>query len=168
MKNILHFSLSILLPLFLISCAPQQVQSLPTETLSDDQLALHTLVEFLQNLNDGSYQDAVQSYGGTYETLVYFNPTIPPNDHAALLRNACTINGIHCLQVNTAGLDRQVSDTEFVFKVDFLNPDGTLFVLGPCCGASETESPPQSVFYFTVKKADNGNFIVMDMPPYTP
>jgi hypothetical protein len=168
MKNILHFSLLILLTLCLMSCTPQQASSQPTDTSSDYQIALHTLVEFLQNLHDGSYEDAVQFYGGTYETLVYFNPTIPPNDHAALLRNACTINGIHCLQVNSAGLDRQVSDTEFVFKVDFLNPDGTLFVLGPCCGASETESPPQSVFMFTVRKEEEGKFLVLDLPPYTP
>lgn len=45
--------------------------------------------------------------------------------------------------------------------------DGTLFVQGPCCGATETEEPPQSQFTFTVKKADN-RFLVEELPVYVP
>jgi hypothetical protein len=168
MKNIIRFSMMIILTLLLMSCAAQPSESPPAETLSDDQFALHTLVGFLESLYNGNYDDAVQIYGGTYETMIDHNPSINPNNHSALLRNACTINGVQCLQVKSAGLDKKVSDTEFVFKVEFLNTDGTLFVLGPCCGGSETDFPPQSVFYFTVKKVDKEKFIVMDMPPYMP
>lgn len=157
------------LVLFLvISCTSQQGESTSAETLSDDQLALHTLVEFLESLHNGNYDNAVQLYGGTYETLIDYNPSIDPENRSALLRNACTINGVQCLQVKSAGLDRKISDIEFVFKVEFLNADGTLFVLGPCCGGNETDFPPQSVFYFTVMKVDNDKFVVMDMPPYAP
>jgi hypothetical protein len=55
-----------------------------------------------------------------------------------------------------------------VFRVDFLNADGTLFVLGPCCGGNATDFLPQSVFYLTVMKVDKSKFTVMDMPPYAP
>ena len=156
MKNIIHFLLSIFLAFLLMSCSPQQGGATPTESLSDDQLALHRLVEFLESLHNGNYADAVQYYGGSYETMIYHNPGIDPNDHSALLQHACTINGAQCLRVKSAGLDHKVSDTEFIFKVDYLNPDGTLFVLGPCCGASETDMPPQSVFFLR-----SGNLITV-------
>ena len=62
------------------------------------------------------------------------NPNIDPNDHTALFQNACTLNGMQCLQVKSASLDKKVSDTEIVSKIDFLNEDGTIFELEPCCG----------------------------------
>ncbi len=139
-----------------------------TKTISDSQRAQHVLVGFLQSLYDGKYDQAARLYGGTYEGMIDNNPGLDPGDHAALLRNACTINGIQCLQVKSAVLDRNVSNTEFIFKVDFWNADGTLFVRGPCCGGSETDFPPESVFFFTVVKLNRDRFIVMDMPPYVP
>jgi len=167
MKNTIRFFMIIILTLLFTSCTPQKVES-PTETLSDDQLALHTLVEFLEGLHNGNYDDAIQLYGGTYKTMIDHNPGINTNNYSALLQNACTVNGAQCLQVKSAGLDKKVSDTEFVLKVELLNADGTLFVLGPCCGGSETDFLPQSVFYFTVMKVDKEEYIVMDMPPYMP
>lgn len=44
----------------------------------------------------------------------------------------------------------------------------SIFMLGPCWGDDETSLPPQSVFLFTVTKADQNKFTVMDMPPYVP
>jgi hypothetical protein len=54
------------------------------------------------------------------------------------------------------------------FKVHFRNPDGTLFVLGPCCGASETEMPPVSEFECDVARTSSGEFKVLCLPPYVP
>jgi hypothetical protein len=168
MKIIIYISLVITLTLFLMSCAPQQSELLSTETLSEDQLALRVLENFLESLHNGKYDNAAQLYGGTFETMIDQNPGINPNDHSTLLRNACTINGAQCLQVKSAGLDKTVSDTKFVFKVDFFNADGTLFVLGPCCGGNETDSPSRSIFFLSVMKVDKNKFAVMDMPPYSP
>ncbi|MCX6039150.1 MAG: hypothetical protein NTW99_14955 [Chloroflexi bacterium] len=169
MKVFSRYSLIIALVFSLVACTAKPSTLPTTETLSDDQLALHVLVDFLENLHAGKYDEAAPLYGGTYEIMIDHNPSIPPDDYVALLRNACTINGAECrLQVKSAGLDKKVSNTEFLFKVDFLNADGALFVLGPCCGGNETESPPQSVFYFTVVEVDKDKFVVMDMPPYTP
>jgi hypothetical protein len=168
MKNSIYFSLLITLTLLLMSCAPQQGKLPSTETLSDDQLALHVLVSFLNSLHNGKYDNAAQLYGGTFETMIDQNPGVNPNDHSALLRNACTINGTQCLQVKSAVLDKTVSETKFVFKVDFLKADGTIFVLGPCCGGNETDSPSRSVFELSVMKVDKNKFVVMDMPPYSP
>jgi hypothetical protein len=46
--------------------------------------------------------------------------------------------------------------------------DGSLFVLGPCCGANETEMPPVSQFEYKVTRDASGQFVVMDLPPYVP
>ena len=152
----------------LVACTAKSTSLPTTETLTDDQFALHVLVDFLENLHTGKYDEAARLYGGTYEIMIDHNPSINPNEHSALLQNACTINGAQCLEVKSAGLDKKVSNTEFVFKVEFLNADGTPFVLGPCCGGNETDFPPQSVFYFSVVKVDKDKFIVMDMPPSAP
>jgi len=168
MKNFISSALTIFFTLFLISCTSQQGKLPPTETSSDEQLALQVLTDFLQSLHNGDYDKAAQLYGGTYETMIYHNPSIDPSEHTALLQNACIINGAQCLQVKSVSLDKQISKTEFVFIVDFLNADGKLFVLGPCCGGNATDFPPQSVFNLMVMKVDENKFSVMDMPPYAP
>ena len=152
----------------LVGCTLQQDELSATDTINDDQLAQQVLVEFLQSLHAGEYAQAAQLYGGTYESMTNHNPSIDPDNHIALLRNACTINGVQCLQIKSVDLDRQRSATEFVLKVAFINADGTLFVLRPCCGSNEMDFPPQSVFDFTVTKVAEGQYLVQDMPPYVP
>jgi len=135
---------------------------------ADDQIALDTLLEFFGHLHDGRYSEAADLYGGTYKTMIEHNPDLDLEDHAALLQNACTINGAQCLQVRTAVLKNQPSPTEFAFDVEFETKDGSVFVLGPCCGASESDQPSKSVFIVTVIETAEGNFLVLDMPPYLP
>ena len=67
----------------------------------------------------------------------------------------------------SATLQEQVGDS-YIFQVEFNNPDGSLFVLGPCCGADETEMPPVSQFEYTVSRKAEGKFVVMNTPPYVP
>jgi hypothetical protein len=56
----------------------------------------------------------------------------------------------------------------YSFQVEFNHPDGSLFVLGPCCGANETGMPPVSQFEFTVTRNAQGKFVVLDMSLYAP
>lgn len=166
MKNVFSFFLSIMIIILSVSCAAGQSQ--PASAEADADQAKDALLSFLQNLHEGDYQSAAQLYGGSYDLMREHNPEMDPNDEAALLQNACTLNGAACLQVKSAELDRRVSATEFVFKVEFSNPDGTLLVRGPCCGGNETDFPPESEFYFSVTKIGEDSFAVMDMPPYMP
>jgi hypothetical protein len=168
MKNTINFIIATPLHFLLMGCVPQKSKPLSTNSLSDEQLAHDILVKFLDTLHKGSYAEAAQLYGGSYETMIDQNPALDPNDQAALLRNACTVNGVQCLQVKSAVLDKKGSDTEFVFKVDFSQDDGTLFVLGPCCGGDETSTSPQSEFHLRVVKVAGDRFTVIDMPPYAP
>ncbi|HEY48332.1 MAG: hypothetical protein AMJ88_05205 [Anaerolineae bacterium SM23_ 63] len=135
---------------------------------SETELAFRALTAFFSRLHAGGYEQAAALYGGTYDVMIDHNPEIDPDDHAALFRNACTINGAQCLEIGSVVLEEQSALTEFKFAVEFKNDDGSLFELGPCCGATETDQPPQSVFVYTVKKSMADEYVVLEMPVYTP
>nr|HID12906.1 hypothetical protein [Anaerolineae bacterium] len=130
-------------------------------------LAREALIRFFSLLNEGRYAEAVGFYGGGYEILRGWNPTIAPNDYAKLLECGCTINGLQCLKVKEILIEEEVSPVEFRFTVRFMNDDGSLFTRGPCCGATEEEMPPQSEFIYTVRKVGD-RFLVMELPVYVP
>ena len=168
MRASIYSLVVISIALLFASCTSRTPEVPATEEYNDEQLALQALVAFLDSLHNGRYEEATQYYEGTYEIMIDHNPNVDPSNQAALMKNACTINGAQCLEVKSAGLDRTISPTEFSFKVEFINGDGTLFVRGPCCGGNETDSPPQSSFIFKVIKDIEGKFWVMELPPYTP
>jgi len=77
------------------------------------------------------------------------------------------MSGLQCLTIRRATFKNLQGDT-YLFQVEFNNPDGSLFVLGPCCGANETEMPLVSQFEYKVTRNASGQFVVMDLPPYVP
>lgn len=158
----IKYSYLLILILTVAACAPA-----PAQTDSEAEQARATLVEFLTRLNTGEYAGAIPLYGGDYEALQVFNPEIEPSDHLALWTWACDNRLLQCLAVRSATFLHQESDT-YVFQVEFNNPDGSLFVRGPCCGANETEMPPESQFEYSVTKNAEGRFVVMNTPPYVP
>ena len=167
-KNTLCISMVSILLLFVASCVSQSSQLATKDKLNDEESALHVLQDFLGNLHNGKYDQAAQYYGGSYATMTDQNPDIDPNDHATLLQRACTINGMQCLRAKVIGLEEKFPGEKYVFSIEFLKEDGTLFMFEPCCAGEETNFPPQSVFHFLVKDVDQNKFVVMDMPPYVP
>ena len=153
----------------LAACAAQPKTIQPSGAAAgQEQPAQEALPGFLGALYEGRYEEAAGLYGGSYEVLQGYNPAIDPQDKPALLEAACTVNGFLCLKAKSIELADQPSQTEFVYTVQFANADGSLFILGPCCGADETSMPPVSDFTFTVTLQEDGTFSVMDLPPYTP
>ncbi|HUF00660.1 MAG TPA: hypothetical protein VMN99_15505 [Anaerolineales bacterium] len=148
--------------ILIAGCTPK-----PTAIVSEADEARTTLVNFLTLLSTKNYTEAVPLYGGDYEALQVFNSEIDPADHLALWTWVCENRLLQCLEVRSAVLRNQEGDTH-VFQVEFNNPDGSLFVLGPCCGANETEMPPVSQFAYTVMKNAEGKFVVVNTPPYVP
>jgi len=162
--------LTLLFIMVLTACAPQSVsapQSTPTSLPSTAGEAYEVLVNFLTLLHTKNYTDAAPLYGGEYEQLQVFNTEIDPNDHVALWRWACDNQLLQCLEVRSATF-KELRGGSYIFQVEFSNPDGSLFVLGPCCGANETEMPPISQFEYTVSRNADHRFVVMNMPPYVP
>jgi len=153
--------------------APPEISPNPTSGVintaaANDESAHNIVMQFFNHLYAGRYEEAANLYGGDYQVLVDQNPETDPADHAALMKNACMYNGYQCLKIKLAGIEYKPSPDEYVFGVQFQNEDGSVFVLGPCCGASETEQPPVSFFEIRVLKNAEGEFRVLDMPPYMP
>ena len=156
--------------LFLTGCALQAIptaQLTPTSLTATGSEAQAVLIRYFDLLNAKQYSGADALYGGDYDQLKVFSADVDPADHAKLWSNACELAGLRCLKVRTATLENQEANT-YVFQVEFNNPDGSLFVLGPCCGADETEMPPVSKFEITVLKNAEGKFLVTSLPPYVP
>jgi hypothetical protein len=142
---------------------PTPTHSTPTDLES----AREALTTYFSLLHAGRYSEAIGYYGGSYETLRVWNPDVHGDDYVTLFERGCTTNGLMCLQVGKIVDQEQVSPTDFRFVVEFVNDDGSLFVLGPCCGETEEDMPPQSQFTVAVKKVDHG-FLVQDLPVYMP
>jgi hypothetical protein len=140
----------------------------PVESFGEQELAGEVAIKFFDYLQSGRYVDAAGLYGGSYEVLQGWNPSVDPADFTTLWRNGCSINGLNCLNTRSVQVAEQTATGEFVFLVEFSTREGELFVLGPCCGADETEQPPVSVWPIRVAKGADGRYRVMDMPPYSP
>lgn len=138
----------------------------PTPPTPDVESTREALIAFFSLLHAERYGEAVNYYGGTYEILRDWNPDVDEDDYAALFKRGCTSNGLKCLGIGTIIREEEVSPTEVIFIVEFMNDDGTLFQRGPCCGTEE-EEPPQTQFCFMVKKVDD-RFLVQEMPVYVP
>jgi len=161
------------LGLFAVGCQPGRGQPdpdtvFPGQRAEEVTLAQEALVTFFDKLAAGRYADAVEYYGGDYDVLAGWNPDVEPNDYATLWRNGCSINGLNCLATRSVTAGGFTSKEEYLFSVEFSTREGERFVLGPCCGVTETEQPPQSLFDIRVVLGDDGRYRVIDLPPYTP
>jgi len=169
MKKLVIITLLLVFSLSLGGCDPRLATNQPTLSVNTDQKdALQALVDFFQLLHDGDYQAGAALYAGSYEWLIGNNPDISPADPGALLERGCRQNGLMCLAVLTADPLPSTSPSQYIFQVEFKMEDGSLFVLGPCCGATETEISPVSQFQYQVEKDEDGSWGVTDLPPYVP
>jgi len=138
-----------------------------THTSSPAELAQSTLIEFFDQLNNGKYQQASELYGGSYEILMQMNPDVEPSDYPGLWKNACTINGYQCIKIKSVDFI-ETDGTIYTFQVEFRNPDGSLFVQGPCCGADQSPETRITSFIYQVHVNKTEVVRVMDLPVYVP
>ncbi len=133
----------------------------------NDATGLPVLETYFAVLNTGNYAEAARIFGGDYTQLVEYNPSLSPDDHAALFESACTVNGFACnLKIGEIVAVEQVSPVAVRFTLTLVNPDGSPFEIGACCGSDDT-APTQKTFEFTVASVE-GRFKVMELPVYLP
>jgi len=125
------------------------------------------LADFFQYLSSGEYEKAAALYGGSYDGLQSLNPSLSPDDHAALWQYGCALNGYQCLPLLRVVSRQRLSENDFLFTIEFKGQDGRAFVFGPCCGASAEDMPPVSQFDFDVTFKD-GDYFVQDVAVYEP
>jgi len=164
----LQLIIIIIFSLLAVSCgfAGDIKDPIPTEGKKPE--AISAFRDYFEYLENGSYDLAVTYFGGSYEVLQDYNPTLDPDNYQELLRNACEINGFQCLRVNEIVDIQEISPKEFVISANFITGDGQILVRGPCCGASEEDMSPESIFTFKVIKNDSGEYKVLDLPVYLP
>lgn len=156
--------------------------SLLNKNLNEDEV----LELFFKYLSEKKYSDAVYFYDGSYESLRGWNSLVPKDDLETLWKNACEINGLHCLPIlkvvkkeklipkevfsKDALLEWREKENKYnivyEYTVNYQNQDGTVFETGPCCGQEDTGVRIKD---FKVLVAGNGeNFFVLNAPEYTP
>jgi hypothetical protein len=144
------------------------VSPAPDSADPDVAAARETLSSFLSMLAGSEYSQAAELYAGLLDSMQAWNPEIDAQDVAGLIGYGCESRLLQCLPVRSIAWVEDSPSGEFVFNVEFSQADGTLFVRGPCCGASPTEMPDQSTFAFRVQPTEGGGFVVLDLPPYVP
>ena len=90
-----------------------------------------------------------------------------PEDVAAVVEKACT-GGFICLPIRRVVAVERISEIEYEFLVELSQDDGSVFILEPCCGATETEMTPQSEFRYQVVRDPAGQWRVRWAPIYMP
>ncbi len=161
--------LLVLILLCLAGCSSVPAISSTAEEIDPDlNDAQQILVDFFRLLHEGRYGEAVDYYAGSYEWLIAANPDLPASDYPALLERGCRQNGLMCLEVLRVEPTTSASQNLISFQVEFQLDDGSLFILGPCCGADETEMPPISLFQYQMVQGENGSWKAVDLPPFVP
>lgn len=133
--------------------------------LTDAEQALR---DYFDALVAADYGRAVDLYAGDYTVLEGYNPNVPADDRAALLRQACTANGFNCLPIGEIVESTAVSPGRQAFVVTFVRSDGTKFERGPCCGTDSAVDQMESTFLFHVVTGEDGFYRVEELPVYTP
>jgi len=130
--------------------------------------AQESLRTFLTLLAEGNYGEASRLYGGPVDAMQAWFPDQDPQDVAGLLGRACGNHLLQCLPIRSIQPARAAVPGEIAFDLEFSLPDGTLFVRGPCCGATSAEMPDESSFTFRVRPEADGSYPILDLPPYVP
>ncbi len=127
--------------------------------------ARRALQTFFAALHGRRYVEAVDLYGGSYTQLRAWNPAV--DDFAGLLKQGCEHNGLQCLNLRRIVAQQAAGARAFQFVVEFTTPDGSLFQVGPCCGATEAQMAAQTQFPYIVTKTEH-RFLVQGLPVFVP
>jgi len=135
----------------------------PTENLNAEE----TLIWFFRYLNQKDFEKALElfEYKDWYWLAVFTEEEEKSVWHI-VLKDYCEATGT-CLNVKIIGIKEWTTSDKYIFKVQFINKDWSIFVQWPCCGATEEQMPSTDTFEFTVKKV-NWKFKVITAPIYRP
>ena len=165
MKKI-NFILTAVLALTMSGCAVPWTE-IPA---GEEQAAADALTGFFNDLSSGLFDEAVPKFAPEINDPEAWSWIAGFGEGGAERRDLALKN--YCAAIGSCLPARVVSSTSgeagtFFFKVRFIKPDGDIFTLGPCCGATAEEMPPRDTFDYTVKKID-GTYKVITPPQYVP
>ncbi|MBU2025420.1 MAG: hypothetical protein ABIC19_03695 [Patescibacteria group bacterium] len=135
---------------------------------SDQIAAQQVLVEFFNLLHDRQYGAAAELFKPSSQDLEMMKSMAyesPGADLGLMLKNYCELMET-CLPAKVTAAEK-INENKYKLTVEFIEKNGQAYVLGPCCGATEEEVPPQSEFEYLVEKI-NGQLKVTTIPQYHP
>jgi hypothetical protein len=144
--------------------APLTILQPSESATTDEEQARNVLLAFFSDLSSGKYAEAATHFGG--EAIEYAREPLPGETMGEYWEYICTTL-LRCLPVADITETEQVSENELIFHVVFVQPDGTRFAVGACCGGDPAATPPVWQFACPVKKLD-GVWKVMRGPIFTP
>lgn len=163
---------------------PQEVRPEPVKTVEPEEneeqpkveittpdetkAAQQVLVDFFDLARRNKFDEAsefIQLNSDEWEVLASFSDGADTNDRVRLLEDYCSATGT-CMRIKVLSSER-LDNEVYRFVIQFMTAGGTLFELGPCCGAEDEELPSQKEFEYDVKKV-GGSFKVITPPLYRP
>jgi hypothetical protein len=136
----------------------------PSESpATDEERARNALLAFFANLSTGNYAEAAAHFSG--EISEYARAQMPGETVDAYWKYICGLSW--CLPVAEITDTKQVSAYQYIFYTVFIQPGGTRFEIGACCGGDPAATPPVWQFAYPVQKID-GVWKVMRAPLVTP
>jgi hypothetical protein len=146
-------------------CLPVYAQNAISDaSIEEAELMIH---RFFELLSDELYSEAALLYGGSNSFFQACSPDVDLSDHEEHWRAGCGRCGLQCMKVRELEYAERMSDGRLRFLAKFSKENGEILVTGPCCGATEEEEPPDSIFSVFVKKYDS-EYRVVSLPPYVP
>lgn len=145
----------------------REMRHIPIVTPDESAAAKQTLIDFFDLLSQKQFAKAVPLLStdyGVYDPLYQFNPE--ETDPATLLSSYCENVGT-CLEARVLKVSH-ISNYDYELTVQFINPDRTIYVFGPCCGATEEDMPSKDTFTYVVRKDFEDKMVVMTPPLYRP
>ena len=137
----------------------------PSESAAtDEEQARNVLLAFFADLSTGNYEQAAAYFGG--KEIEYAREPMPGETMGEYWEYICT-TVLWCIPVTDITDTEQVSESEIIFHVVFMQPDGSRFMIGACCGGDPAATPPVWQFAYPVQKID-GVWKVMRGPLFTP
>ena len=154
--------------ILLLSCLPASTHP-SDQTLSNKDIgeAQQVVIRFFDLLSNEQYLEAAELYGGSYLFHHEHCFDIDPEDIEKLWSEGCGRCGLQCFSIREIEYEERLLDGRLRFTVILSKKDGETLIIGPCCGETEEESPPDSVFNVFVKEFERG-YKVTSNPPFKP
>lgn len=146
----------------------RELQHVPIVTKDESTAAKTIFIKFFDLISQQKFDEAVPLLSSDFELqenlrAYDYNHTGNP---AEMLQTYC--DGVPtCLKTRVLKTER-TGNYEYTLTVQFINPDGSTYIFGPCCGASEEDMPSTDTFTYVVKKDFEDKMVVMTLPLYRP
>jgi len=148
-----------------------------TNRQNELQEAKERIINFFNYLHDGQYdkaallfepwEEGVGMHGSSWKGILSLQPPEKRNDEGKALGLGVYYRTVG-VPIRAKVLDiKKIADNEYKLRIQFLKDDGSVYIYGPCCGATEETMPSETEFDYIVQRI-NGVYKVRTPPLFRP